>query len=35
MVSFSQHRDVALRDAAMMLAVQRVADAMALRGIFP
>ena len=35
MYNFSQHRGVSLRDSAMMLAVQRVADAMALRGIFP
>jgi glutamate dehydrogenase (NAD(P)+) len=35
MYSFSQHRDVSLRESAMMLAVQRVADAMALQGVFP
>ena len=35
MYTFSQHRQVSLRDSAMMLAVQRVADAIALRGIFP
>lgn len=35
MYNFSQHRGVPLRESAMMLAVQRVADAIALRGIFP
>jgi glutamate dehydrogenase (NAD(P)+) len=35
MCNFSQHRGVPLRESAMMLAVQRVADAIALRGIFP
>jgi glutamate dehydrogenase (NAD(P)+) len=35
MYTFSQHRSVSLRNSAMMLAVQRVADAMALRGVFP
>lgn len=35
MHSFSEHRSVPLRESAMMLAVQRVADAVALRGIFP
>lgn len=35
MADFAQERNVPLRDSAMMLAVQRVADAMALRGIFP
>ena len=35
MYTFGQHRNVPLRQSAMMLAVQRVADAVALRGIFP
>ncbi len=35
MYNFSQHRGVSLRESAMMLAIQRVADAIALRGIFP
>lgn len=35
MYTFGQHRSVPLRQSAMMLAVQRVADAVALRGIFP
>jgi glutamate dehydrogenase (NAD(P)+) len=35
MYDFSEHRGVSLRDSAMMLAVQRVADAIVLRGIFP
>ncbi len=35
MYTFSQHRNVILRDSAMMLAVQRVADAVVLRGVFP
>ena len=35
MYDFSQQRGVSLRESAMMLAVQRVADAIALRGIFP
>jgi glutamate dehydrogenase (NAD(P)+) len=35
MYDFSQHRNVPLRDSAMMLAVQRVADAINLQGIFP
>ena len=33
--TLSQERGVSLRDSAMMLAVQRVADAIALQGIFP
>lgn len=35
MYDFSAHRQVSLRDSAMMLAVQRVTDAMALQGVFP
>ena len=35
MYTFSQHRNVILRDSAVMLAVQRVADAVVLRGVFP
>jgi glutamate dehydrogenase (NAD(P)+) len=35
MYTFSEHRKVGLRDSAMMLAVQRVADAIALQGVFP
>ena len=35
MYTFAQHRQVSLRDSAMMLAVQRVADATAQLGIFP
>jgi len=35
MVHFSEQRGVSLRNSAMMLAVQRVADAVALRGVFP
>lgn len=35
MYDFSQHRGVPLRQSAMMLAVQRVADAVAMRGVFP
>ncbi len=35
MYDFSEHRDVTLRQSAMMLAVQRVADAIAMRGVFP
>ncbi|HEY84461.1 MAG TPA: Glu/Leu/Phe/Val dehydrogenase [Chloroflexi bacterium] len=35
MYDFSLKRRVSLRDSAMMLAVQRVAEAIALRGVFP
>jgi len=35
MYDFSQERGVSLRDSAMMLAVQRVAEALELRGVFP
>jgi len=35
MYALAQRRHVSLRESAMMLAVQRVADAIALRGIFP
>lgn len=35
MADFAEHRGVSLRESAMMLAVQRVADTLALRGIFP
>ncbi len=35
MADFSQERGVSLRQSAMMLAVQRVADALEMRGVFP
>ncbi|MFQ5578566.1 MAG: Glu/Leu/Phe/Val dehydrogenase [Anaerolineae bacterium] len=35
MATFSRQRSESLRSSAMMLAVQRVADAVALRGVFP
>jgi len=35
MADFSLERGVPLRQSAMMLAVQRVADALEMRGVFP